>query len=202
MASTINPAYQDALAQLYQKLAASLADYDYAEQQKRRDYESQLYGIGQDRTSSIRSNQVNMADRGLTQSGIALQGNVDLNNAYDTKQMGAAGQYSADLSSIARKRLADEAAYNLQKAQFERQSAAQNAISAGISGGGGGRNGGSGGFGIPQSPAYNQSPSPVIRDSSPYRSVSPVSSTIFGPPAPKPKKLPPAVGGGGLIRSM
>jgi len=204
MAGNVSMDYQAMLAQLYQKLTANLADYDYEEQAKRRLYDQQLHTGRLGRESSMTNSSINMADRGLNRSGIALQDHVGVNQAYDAKNAEYAGGFNADLASLARKRLEAQTQYNLEKAELERQSALGAALSTGLGGGGGSGGGGGGGGsfgGAPSTPTPG--PDYSVRRSTPgnlfYPSVekkSYPSSTKpqnkYGrhgtPPKPTPKK--------------
>lgn len=147
MAAAISPGLQKLLSNLYAKLTTSLADIDYEEQAKRRLYDQNIHTSGLDREKSMVGSSVNMADRGLNRSGIALQDQVNVGNAYDSKNAGFAQSFDSDLASVARRRLAAESDYNLGKADLEAQSVAQTPVSfgGGGSGGGGGFGGGGGG---------------------------------------------------------
>lgn len=141
-----------ALQAAYQKLGSSLADLDFEEQNKRRTFEDILAGLLRNKEGSLRSNAYNMADRGLTQSGINLAQNVDINTAYDRDMFSKTGAFNTDLSDIARRRLEAQANYNTLQGDLERQAAAM-AAPAISSGGGRSNSGGGGMLGSPNTPS-------------------------------------------------
>ena len=112
---------RESLASLLNKLGMDMAGYDYEEQQKRRNYADSLLANSLGRDQSLNQSAINMSDRGLGRSGIALNQAVNVNQAYDTRNSNAAQDFNTALSDIARKRLLAQTGYNLQKADITRQ---------------------------------------------------------------------------------
>ncbi len=121
MAVALPSSYANILQKLMKQLGVNLANYDYEEQGKRRGYNNSVVGIKEKKGSSLFNSSAGMADRGLTQSGVALQQATDISKAAD-KDLGTAAQgLSSDLSALARKRLTAQSDFNLRKAELERQ---------------------------------------------------------------------------------
>lgn len=115
---------------LFKSLGINLSGLDYQEQDKRRALENNLYNSLQNRKKSLTRSTINMADRGLTQSGIALQQASDVNLAADTADAGLQQGFDSDLASIARKKLAAETDYNTKKLDLEHQATSNTPIEA------------------------------------------------------------------------
>lgn len=127
MAIALPSNMRDILAQLTKKLGIDLADLDYTEQAKRRGHENNVQNMALSRIGRLKNSAISMADRGLSQSGIALNQATELNKASD-QELGAASQnLSSELSSIARKRIQAQSEYALKKAELERNAIAATA---------------------------------------------------------------------------
>lgn len=108
----VDPMTIDAMYRKY--MYGRLAD-DEEENQTRTSYQSALDDLQKNRRSSVRDLGVNMADRGLTHSGINLQANLDTNAGYDTQQSRLGTDMTSNLARIAKKRLVDDSNYNMQR---------------------------------------------------------------------------------------
>jgi len=116
---------------LYKALGLNLAGLDYEEQDKRRGLETNLVNAAKTRTNALRSSSIDMADRGMTQSGVALQQATKVNMAGDENVAQLNQGFQGDLSSIARKRVQAESDYNLKKLELEHQAtSAQDPLTA------------------------------------------------------------------------
>lgn len=110
-----DPLSIDALYRQY--MTGRMAD-DEEENAARTSYRDALDTLQTNRRRSLSSLSVNMADRGMTHSGAALQSGLDTNADYDRGQTELGNTMTSTLSRIAKKRLMDDATYNLQRTQF------------------------------------------------------------------------------------
>ena len=105
---------------LYQALGLTGANLDYQSQEYGMNFNNQQRLINNGMTEGLRGNSTRNADRGLSQSGIALQLDTDTRNRAD-QQLGKATQgFDSNLQAVARKRLQAEAEYNLNKLNLEK----------------------------------------------------------------------------------
>lgn len=104
-----------ALNALTQQWQATRADLDDSENRSRINYNNLLDQMRRSQMQGAEKMQVNMADRGLAQSGIAAQGQIKLQDEYNRNQGLAAQQQALALSTVARKRLEAENQYNASK---------------------------------------------------------------------------------------
>jgi len=101
--------------EMYRKyMYGRLAD-DEDENHTRTSYQSALDDLQRNRRSSVKELGVNMADRGLTHSGINLQAGLDTNAGYDRQQAVLGTDMASNLARIAKKRLVDDSNYNMQR---------------------------------------------------------------------------------------
>jgi len=106
------------LDQLYRQYVLGQINDDEEENRTRTSYQSALTDLQRNRRQSLQGLSYNMADRGLTHSGPALQAGMDTNADYDRAQASAGTDMTSTLSRIAKKRLADTANYNMQRSMY------------------------------------------------------------------------------------
>lgn len=108
----IDPA---ALNALTAEWAASKADLDDKENRQRINYNNSLDQLRRANKTNMGRVGVNMADRGLAQSGIRGQAEIKLQDEFNRANAQQAQAQALDLSTIARKRLEADALYNSQR---------------------------------------------------------------------------------------
>lgn len=122
--SPISFGFAEDLSSLQQRLQQSLMDLDYEEQASRRAYDDSINASALNRVQDLRRNTANINDRGLNRSGIALQSDADMNQAYDIKNSGFAQNLSSALAAVARKRLQQQNDYDMGRAALMRKTTA------------------------------------------------------------------------------
>ena len=109
------------LNSLAQALGLDLADFDQDQQEYGLDFQNRQRLTTEGMNNSLGRNSVRNADRGLSQSGIALQQDTDTRQGFD-EQLGNQQQgYNNSLENVAKKRLAAEAEYNLKRLSLQSQ---------------------------------------------------------------------------------
>lgn len=103
-----------ALNALTSQWAAQKADYDDSENRYRINYNTALDDLKRQRERSGMTLAAQMADRGLTQTGIAAQQNLQQQGDYNLAQQNLAQKQTLNLSTLARKKLEADMAYNTQ----------------------------------------------------------------------------------------
>jgi len=107
-----------AIDELYRKyMYGRLADDEEANA-ARTVYRDSLQSLQKNRKESLQGLSYNMADRGLTHSGINMQEGLNTNATYDTGQTQLGNTMTSTLARIAKKRLLDDAEYNRQRAMY------------------------------------------------------------------------------------
>lgn len=95
--------------------AAAKADLDDQENRTRINYNSALDNLRRQNERGMGQMAVSAADRGMTHSGAYGQQQMQYQDEFNRRKALGAQQQSLDLSTIARKRLEADAAYNSQK---------------------------------------------------------------------------------------
>ena len=106
---------QAALNALTAEWAASKAELDDSENRSKINYNNLLDKMRRQNQTGMGQIGVQMADRGLAQSGIRAQGEIKLQDDFNRANALAAQQQQLALSTVARKRLEADAAYNANK---------------------------------------------------------------------------------------
>jgi len=104
--------------ELYRKYMYGRLSDDEEANAARTTYRDSLDTLQKNRRQSLKHLSYNMADRGLTHSGPALQESLDTNAQYDTGQQQIGTDMTSVLARIAKKRLLDDADYNRQRAMY------------------------------------------------------------------------------------
>lgn|SRR5688500_6988703 len=104
-----------ALNALTAQWAAAKADLDDSENRTKINYNNAIDQMRRQNTQSIGGIGVQMADRGLAQSGIRGQSEIKQQDDFNRAQALRAQQQQLALSTVARKRLEADQAYNTQK---------------------------------------------------------------------------------------
>jgi len=100
------------LNSLFRKYAGTLADIDSSEADTRRAYNASKRDLRIDRDKNKKSLSNKLAGQGLANSGIGLEENVKLNQAYTNANVDSDGAFQAQLSNLARKRLQAKAIHD------------------------------------------------------------------------------------------
>lgn len=107
-----------AIDNLYrQYMLGRLAD-DEEENRARTSYRDALDTLQKNRRRSLDTLSVNQADRGMTHAGASLQSGLDTNAEFDQGQTQIGQNMTSTLSRIAKKRLMDDANYNMQRTMY------------------------------------------------------------------------------------
>jgi hypothetical protein len=104
--------------ELYRKYMLGRITDDEEENATRNMYSKSLTDLQRNRKQAISQLSVNMADRGLTHSGPALQAGLDTNAEFDMGQSQLGTDMTSTLARIAKKRLMDDATYNMQRSMY------------------------------------------------------------------------------------
>ena len=104
-----------ALNALTAQWAAAKADLDDSENRTRINYNSALDQLRRQNQGGFRGMAVSAADRGMTHSGVFAQQQARYQDEFNRRQGIGAQQQALDLSTIARKRLEADNAYNTQR---------------------------------------------------------------------------------------
>ena len=113
------------LQALLQRKGAQNANFDSSLQNTNRDYAANLSRLADLRRNRLSQGRVAMADHGLSQSGIALKNESDIQSAADQRQADYGQQKESSLSRIAQNRIMAEVQYNLDRANAERDATMQ-----------------------------------------------------------------------------
>lgn len=100
------------LASLFRKYTGQLADIDLNEADSKREYGQVKRDLGQQRTKNKRTLSNQMATQGLSNSGISLTENTDLEKAYNQASADADAQQKANLTRLAKMRLSAKGDYD------------------------------------------------------------------------------------------
>lgn len=103
-----------ALNALTSAWAQQKSDFDDSENRYRINYNNSLDDLRRKREKQGKQISVNMADRGLQQSGIAAQAQLEDQTDYALQQQRMAQMQELNLGTLARKRLLADEAYNSQ----------------------------------------------------------------------------------------
>lgn len=112
----LDPAALNALTASW---AAQKAELDDSENRSRINYNNALDQLRRSNTQAMGRIGVNMADRGLTHSGIAGQEMMKQQDDANRNSARLAEQQNLALTSVARRRLEADAQYNAQRALAE-----------------------------------------------------------------------------------
>lgn len=105
---------QAALNALTAAWGAQKAGLDDSANRYRINYNTTLRDLKKQRTKNTATMGVNMADRGLQQSGVAAKELINQNQDYASRQQRLSQQQALNLGTIARKRLEADVAYKTQ----------------------------------------------------------------------------------------
>lgn len=108
----IDPA---ALNALTARWAAAKAELDDSQNRSKINYNNALDTLRRQNTQSLGNIQTNMSDRGLLHSGITAQQKLKQGDEYNRARAQKAQQQQLALSTVARKRLEADQAYNAEK---------------------------------------------------------------------------------------
>jgi len=117
----ISGEFATALQRLLEKLQQDQAEIDFQEQIKRRLFGTQESQLNEAHPLALRTSNQNLADRGLVQSGIGLGQHGNINRAFMENLAGLRQENTEDLSSFAKQRLSNQATYNWNFADLQRQ---------------------------------------------------------------------------------
>lgn len=117
----ISGEFATALQRLLEKLQQDQAEIDFQEQIKRRLFGTQESQLNEARPLALRTANQNLADRGIVQSGIGLGQHGNINRAFMENLAGLRQENTEDLSSFAKQRLSNQATYNWNFADLNRQ---------------------------------------------------------------------------------
>ena len=101
---------------LFRKYAAQMADYDSTENATQQAYANSVRDMGEARHRDLRQLAASMASSGMTHSGANLEGNVNLNKAYEDNKVRVDQERNRAISDLARKRLAAQQDYQAAEA--------------------------------------------------------------------------------------
>jgi hypothetical protein len=104
-----------ALNALTSQWGANKAQLDDSENRLRINYNNVLDRMKRELGTHQTSLGEGLADRGLTHSGPAVKANIDMREAFNRSSAETAQKQNLDLTTIARKRLEEDQAYNTQK---------------------------------------------------------------------------------------
>jgi hypothetical protein len=104
-----------AINALTNEWGANKAQLDENENRLRINYNNVLDRMKKNLGENRETSAIGLADRGITHSGAAMKQGIDLTTAYNEAGAQAAQKQNIDLASIARKRLEQDNAYNMQK---------------------------------------------------------------------------------------
>ena len=105
-----------ALNALTRRFATDRANLDDEETKGRLDYNTTIGDLGRRRETDFSKMSTGFADRGMTHSGAAIEGNVQLQDTHNRANAQATQGITSLLATIARKRLEAEAEFNEQRA--------------------------------------------------------------------------------------
>jgi hypothetical protein len=174
----ISGEFATALQKLLEKLQTDQAEIDFQEQIRRRLFSTQEGQLNEAHPLALKQANQSLADRGIVQSGIGLGAHGNIDRAFMTDLSNLGQGYNDSLSQFARNRLSNQADYNWNFADLQRQWTAAEAAKAAT-----------GGLGNPNPVAPI---APGITAPAPPKPVTPVAPKSVIPikkPVAKPKPI-------------
>jgi septum formation inhibitor MinC len=123
----IHPSLVDQINTAYRQMQSGLADVDMQQNRGNTSHNNALRQLAQQRQMDLSRTRADIADKGMTRSGISLKRHANVNQAYDEQNSGQLANFTSLMSELARKRLDLQAGYQEQVANAQRQGSLLNA---------------------------------------------------------------------------
>lgn len=109
------------LNQLFRKYQQEMGGFLQQEEGVQQNYTRATQQLGRGRLRDLGKLREQFASRGLTNSGLNLEANVNLETEYGEREADLETRRNQDLAAIARNRLRSESEYNVNRAMHEQQ---------------------------------------------------------------------------------